>query len=140
MKPNAGLWIDHREAVIVVLSDTGEATTRIQSGVSKQLRRSSAPSEGKFKAHQAPADDSRENEFMGHLARYYDQVITSLHEAGSILIIGPGEAKGELKKRFEAHQSEARAITTEAAAPMSEHQVVARIRTHFHSEAQRRGA
>ena len=31
LKAEAGLWIDHREAFIVVLSKTGEETKRIQS-------------------------------------------------------------------------------------------------------------
>ena len=140
MKSNAGLWIDHRQAVIVVLSETGEATTLIRSDVEKQLRRSSAPSEGKFKAHQAPADDSRENEFTGHLVRYYDEIVSFLRDAGAIVIFGPGEAKDELKKRFETHKSDARAISMEAAGQMTEPQVVAQVRHHFHSDAARRGA
>jgi stalled ribosome rescue protein Dom34 len=138
MKTNAGLWLDHREAVVVVLTESGESTIRLQSGASKQLRRSSEPSEGRFKSHQAPADDSQENEFMGHLARYYDEIIASVRGAGEILIIGPGEAKGELKKRFETHKSESRVITVETAAPMTEHQVVAQVRHHYRSDAARR--
>jgi hypothetical protein len=131
MKKNAGLWIDHREAVIVVLSETGEVTTRIQSGVEKHPSRSSEPSQGKFKSHQAPADDSRENAFTGHLIRYYDEVLSSLREAGSILLIGPGEAKTELKKRLETHKGDQRTITMETAGQMTEPQVVAQVRRHF---------
>jgi hypothetical protein len=140
MKSNAGLWIDHRRAVIVLLSDAGETTTRIPSSVEKQLRRSSAPSEGKFKAHQAPADDSRENAFLGHLARYYDEIVAIVREAGSVLIIGPGEAKEELRKRFAADKHDARLITVETTGRMTEPQVVARVRRHFHHDAARRGA
>jgi hypothetical protein len=33
-------WIDHREAIIVVLTEKGEETKRIESTVEKQLRRS----------------------------------------------------------------------------------------------------
>src|ERR1035438_3974024 len=105
MKTNAGLWIDHREAIIVVLSGTREETKRIQSTVEKQLRRSAEPSNGSFEAQEVPADDSREREYTGNLARYYDEIIAYLRDAGSILIFGPGEAKGELKKRFEKHPS-----------------------------------
>jgi len=36
MKTTAGLWIDHRKAVIVVLSDKGEETRVIESNVEKQ--------------------------------------------------------------------------------------------------------
>jgi len=35
MKTLAGLWIDHREAVIVILSDKGEETRRVKSHVEK---------------------------------------------------------------------------------------------------------
>ncbi len=38
---------------------------------------------------------------MGHLKVYYDAVIACLREAESMLIFGPDEAKGELKKRLE---------------------------------------
>jgi len=51
MKQVAGLWIDHREAVIVILSDTGQKTRRVKSRVEKQLRRSGrSPSEAPFEA------------------------------------------------------------------------------------------
>lgn len=55
MKTNIGLWIDHREAVIVVLSGTMEETKRIQSTVKKQLRRLAEPSNGSFEAQEAPS-------------------------------------------------------------------------------------
>lgn len=138
MKKNAGLWIDHREAVIVVLSESGEATTRILSGVEKHPSRASEPSQGRFKSHQAPADDARENAFMGHLARYYDEVVSSVRDAGSILIIGPGEAKEELKKRLKPHESAPRTITVETAGQMTEQQIAAQVRRHFGSDALRR--
>jgi hypothetical protein len=31
MKTSVGLWLDHREAVIVMLSDKGQETTRVIS-------------------------------------------------------------------------------------------------------------
>ena len=140
MKTNAGLWIDHREAVVVVLSESGETTTRIRSGASKQPRRSSEPSEGKFKGHEAPADDSRGNELAGRLDRYYDEIVSSLRGASSILIFGPGEAKGELKKKFAAREGGPSAVAVETAGRMTEPQIAAQVRRHFHSAAARRGS
>lgn len=129
MKTNAGMWIDHREAIIVVLSESeeGDVTKRILSAVEKKH------------AQEMPADDSRQREFTEHLARYYDAIISYLQEARSILIFGPGEAKGELKKRFEARKDEARTIEVETTDNMTEHQVAARVREHFRQES-RRGA
>jgi hypothetical protein len=48
LKGEAGIWVDHREALIVILSKTGEETKRIQSNVQKQLRRTGEPSVGRF--------------------------------------------------------------------------------------------
>ena len=139
MRANAGLWIDHREAIIVVLSETGEETKRIQSSVEWQLRRLGEPSNGSFEAQERPADDSREREYTGHLAHYYDEIISYLRDVGSILIFGPGEAKGELKKRFEKHKSDTRTIAMETADKMTEPEVVAQVRHHFHADVVRRG-
>jgi hypothetical protein len=100
LKAEAGLWVDHREALIVVLSETGEETKRIQSNVQKQLRRTGEPSTGRFEYQEVPADDSRQRAYTGYLARYYDEIVAYLRNAGAVLIFGPGEAKGELKKRF----------------------------------------
>jgi hypothetical protein len=102
MKAKVGLWIDHREAFIVVLTEKGEETKRIESTVEKQLRRSGrSPSNESFEPQLVPADDTRERDYMGHLANYYDEVIACIGDAETILIFGPGEAKGELKKRME---------------------------------------
>src|ERR1035437_6725038 len=128
MKINAGLWIDHREAVVVVLSGDGHETSRIQSGAERHPRRESEPSEGKFKGHETPADDSRQNEFKGQLARYYDEGIASLGDSFSILIFGPGEAKEELKRRLETHRKDLRNIAMETSGQMTEPQVVAQVR------------
>jgi hypothetical protein len=138
MKANTGLWIDHREAIIVVLSKAGQEAKRIKSTVEKQLRRSGEPPNGPFEAQEVPADDSREREYAGHLAHYYDEIIAYLREAGAILIFGPGEAKSELKKRFEKHKSDPRITAVETADKLTEPEVVAYVRQHFQAGAIRR--
>jgi hypothetical protein len=135
LKVEAGLWVDHREAWIVVLSKTGEETKRIQSNVQKQLRRSGDPSTGRFEYQEVPADDSRQRAYTGHLARYYDEIIANLRDAGAILIFGPGEAKGELKKRFEKECSGAHIVITETTDKMTEPQIVAHVRHYFELNA-----
>ena len=91
MKRTVGLWIDHRKAIIVEVSDKGEKTKVIESKVEKQPARfagirSTAP----YEAQMVPADDSRERKFTGQLNRYYDEVVSAVREAESILIFGPG--------------------------------------------------
>jgi hypothetical protein len=132
MKTNAGVWIDHREAVIVVLTGGGPQTTRLQSAVEKQLRRSGDPDHGSFEPQEVPADDSRQREYAGHLNRYYDTIVAHLRDCEFLVIFGPGEAKGELKKRFEKHPGSAPAIALETADKMTENEIVAMVRRHFH--------
>jgi hypothetical protein len=133
-KSKAGVWIDHREAIVVVLTETGAETKRISSDVEKQLRRSGEPDHGPFEAQEVPADDSREKEYTGHLAHYYDEIIAQLREVGAILILGPGEAKGELQKRLEKVPSDTRKVAMETADKMTEPQLVALVRHHFHRD------
>lgn len=134
------MWIDHREAIIVALSKGGEEIKRIASTVEKQLRRAGDPSSGSFEAQEVPADDSRQREYTGQLTRYYDEIISYLRAAGSILIFGPSEAKGELKKRVEKDKNNVRPLAMETADKMTEEQIVAKVRYYFHQEAPRRGA
>jgi stalled ribosome rescue protein Dom34 len=139
LKAEAGLWVDHREALIVVLAKTGEEIKRIQSSAEKQLRRTGEPSVGKFEYQEVPADDSRQRAYSGYLARYYDEIVAYLRNAGAILIFGPGEAKGELKKRFEKECPGAHIVTMETTDKMTEGQIVAHVRHHFELEAAKQG-
>lgn len=136
-KPKAGVWIDHREAIIVVLTETGEETKHVLSKVEKQFRRSGEPDHGPLEAQEIPADDAREREYTGHLAHYYDEVIVQLREAGTILISGPREAKGELRKRLEKDSIDTRKVEVETADKMTEPNLVALVRHHFHRDPPR---
>ena len=132
MRTLAGLWIDHREAVIVLVSKNGRETKRIRSNVEKQLRRSGrSPSGGAFESQMVPADDSREREYGGHLARYYDEVIACLRPAEAIMLFGPGEAKGELRKRIERNKLDLRITRFETSDKMTERQVSQKVRRHY---------
>ena len=139
LKIEAGLWVDHREALIVVLSKTGEETKRIQSNAQKQLRRTGEPAMGRFEYQEVPADDSRQRAYSGYLERYYEEIVAYLRHAGAILIFGPGEAKGELKKRFEKEKTGAHIVTMETTDKMTEPQIVAHVRHHFELDAAKQG-
>jgi hypothetical protein len=132
IKTLAGLWIDHREAVIVLLSGTRQETKRIKSHVEKQSRRSGrSPSHERFESQLVPADDSREREFAGHLGNYYDEVISCIRLAEEILLFGPGEAKGELRKRIERDKLDLRVKCFETTDKMTERQISQKVRRHY---------
>ena len=64
-----------------------------------------------------------------------DVVIACLGDAESILIFGPGEAKGELKKRLEKNKLSGRIVVVETVDKMTDHQIAAKVRKHFLSES-----
>ena len=73
----------------------------------------------------------RDNKFSGHLNKYYDEVITCIGDAESILIFGPGEAKGELEKRLERKGLSGRIVGIEAVDKMTDRQIAAKVRQRF---------
>jgi hypothetical protein len=132
MDTKVGLWIDHRNAVIMHLTDRGEEMALIISNVEKQLRRSGdSTSRGSFESRHVPADDRRQRAFTGHLNIYYDAVVANIRDADSILIFGPGEAKGELKQRLERKNLDGRIVGIESADKMTDPQIAAKVRRHF---------
>ena len=128
MNRNAGLWIDHKAAIIVfAATDAGaaEETKRMESGMEKHVRFSGrAASEG-------AAEDRRDHQYAVHLDQYYDTVIAQLQDAKSILIFGPGEAKGEFKKRLEHNGLGERIVGVETTDKMTDNQVAAKVRDHY---------
>jgi hypothetical protein len=78
----------------------------------------------------APADDIQQRVSTEHLNSYYDEVISSLWNSGAILITGPGEAKGELKKRIEINNLKGRIVDVETVDKMTDPQIVAKAREH----------
>jgi hypothetical protein len=132
MTTKMGLWIDHRKAIVVAVSDKGQEIRLVISKVEKQLRRSGdSPLKGPYKAQEVPADDSRQRTFTGHLNVYYDAVIASIRDAESILIFGPGEAKDELKERLEGNNLGGRIVGIETVDKMADRQIAAKVRKHF---------
>ncbi len=132
MRTKVGLWIDHRKAIIVAITDKGEEIRLIISKVERQLRRSGdSPLEGAHDKMQAPARDSRQRTLTAHLNIYYDAVIACIRDAEFILVFGPGEAKGELKKRLKKANLSGRIVGMETVDKMTDHQIAAKVRQHF---------
>jgi hypothetical protein len=132
MRTKVGLWIDHNKAIIVAVTDKGEETGLIVSKVEKHLQRSGdSPLKGRYESQRVPADDSRQRALTGHLTIYYDAVIACLRDAESILIFGPGEAKGELKKRLEESKWGGRIAGVETVDKMTDRQIAAKVRQYF---------
>jgi len=127
-----GLWIDHNHAIIVTVSGKDVSRSRIESNVEKRVRYSGGP--GSSDSHGSRAgggEETRENRSEGQLNKYYDEVVESLRDAEAILIFGPGEAHGELKKRLEHARLGDRVVGIETVDKMTDNQITAKVRERF---------
>ena len=132
MKTNAGLWIDHRRAVVVTLSGEGEKIQEILSGVESQPgRKDGVPMDVHHESLLVKADDSHQREYTHHLNQYYAKVIAAVGHAEALLIFGPGEAKGELKRRLEDTRFAGHIPALQTTDKMTDRQIAAKVRGHF---------
>jgi hypothetical protein len=126
MQGQAGVWIDHKEAFVVFVGEGGEKTERIESGMEKHVRFS-----GRSASEEGSADDQRDRQFAVHLDRYYDEVTSHIREAESILLFGPGEAKGELEKHLVDKGLGGCIVGIETTDKMTDRQIAAKVRKYF---------
>ena len=65
------------------------------------------------------------------LVNTMEKLITTIHEAGSILIFGPGEAKYEFEKKLQRRGLSNYIVAIETTDSMTERQIVAKVRQYF---------
>jgi hypothetical protein len=132
MKTEVGLWIDHREAIVVTINKNAAELRRVLSNVERQLQRSGdSPLKGPYEAQEVPADSAQQRAFSEHLNVYYDALIASIRDADSIFIFGPGEAKIELKSRLEMHHLDGKITAIETMDKMTDGQIEMKVKEHF---------
>jgi hypothetical protein len=125
MNRKVGLWLDHKKAVIVSITNDGEERRIITSDMEHYVRYSSnVPGDGS-------EEDVRDRRFWNHLGEYYEKVIAQIGEAKSIQIFGPGEAKYELRKRLESKGMLDNIVSVDDAGSLTDRQVAKRVRERF---------
>jgi hypothetical protein len=130
MKKKIGLWIDHREAVIVALIDKGEQITRIKSDAEKQIRFAG----GSRKDGLQTTEAVRGKKLDSNLGKYFDEIIAHIRDAELIQIFGPGDAKNELTKRLDKDGLKERITEVETVDNMTDNQIAAKVREHFSTQ------
>ncbi len=132
MKRQVGVWIDHRKACIVIVTPQGEHMALVIAHVESQPRREGdSPMKGSYEPLQVPADDRRQRALSKHRNLYYDAVVAAMQNADAFYLLGPGEAKVELKKRLAKAKLAARIASIETADKMTDRQIIAKVRKFF---------
>ena len=125
MNRKAGIWIDHKEATIVSVAKDGVTTKTLKSEVGGHTRYSDRDS-------QAPGEKKFEERHTQDLNRYYNEVIRELGDPEAIFILGPGEAKLELKERLSHTMGlDGRTVSLETSDKLTEPQIIAKVKEHY---------
>lgn len=125
MNKKVGLWIDHKKAIIVSMTDDGEERRSITSDMENYVRYStSVPGDGS-------PEDMRDKRFWNHVGEYYDSVIKQIGDARAIQIFGPGDAKNELQKRLEFIGLAQYIVSIDNAEGLTDIQIAKRVRDRF---------
>jgi hypothetical protein len=127
MSAKAGVWIDHRQAILVLVTDNGNESKKFSSGTDTErstLNNSRPPTD-------FVPEDTLERKFQNNLKIFYDEVISGLNGSTTVLILGPGEAKGEFHKRLTSKKIHGLVVAVETADKMTEGQLVSKVTQYF---------
>lgn len=130
MEKYTGIWLDHRQAIIVSIAGESESRHRITSGAETRRRILGEGKQYTRMGNAFLAPEHRQEERLKHqLDKYYEAICTYVQDASDILIFGPGEAKTELEKVMRDHESLAIKLRhVETADRLTENQVAAQVR------------
>lgn len=132
MEKQIGLWIDHKKAVIVILEGKKEELQKIESNMEKHVRyKGGARGKTAYSPQFLSEETQEDRRYREHLNKYYQQVISAIGEADSLLVFGAGEAKREFEKHLTQKKNRVRNIHVETADKMTERQIAAKVRNYF---------
>jgi hypothetical protein len=129
----AGIWLDQKEAKVIILADDSEEIKTIYSQIETRER---IPGEskiyGRFGKQYLNDEKTKEIKIDAQLKRYLNEVIQTLEDKDELMIFGPGKTKKELEKLIRNHpEMYARLKEIRIAKQMTENQKVAYVKDFF---------
>ncbi len=128
MKKRIGVWLDRRKAIIVTLGENGETMQVVHSS----LEAHGHPAVGTG-AQDIVDEDSVQRQSSVQLKKYYEDIVSNIKAADYIMLMGPGEARVELRNNLERRMMGEKVLAVEPAEKMTDREVAAKIRTFFAS-------
>jgi hypothetical protein len=136
------VWIDARTATVVRRDGVDIRASRLHSDVPAHRRSTGHVRHDPGLRHGGGGSpqDAGEPRRLEHLARFLATVADRIGPDDDLVVLGPGTTREHLARRVsegDARRHAARRITSEPAAPMTDHQLVAALRTLAGEEPKR---
>jgi hypothetical protein len=131
MKTNVGIWIDQREAIIVVLTEK-EKIHHILSHVTEGNVHGGYGSSKKYLPQDAVSETGLTRKKEQQLHDFYTRVVKRLPRLDSLYIFGPGSTGKKLQKEVEkVMEYKDRIVAVEPSDSMTLNQLRAKVREVF---------
>lgn len=137
------VWIDAREAIVVSWRDGGARLERFESEVpahhraTGHVRHDPAMRHGGGGGPQSAGEPHR----LEHLERFVEEIADRLAPEDVLLILGPGTVHERLERHVsesDTHHGRHREIACEASPPLTDRQLIERLREFAGAETRRR--
>lgn len=129
MAIQAGVWLDHKQAIVVLQTDQGQEIKKIAA--SDEQPAGGAKAKNAYTPNDFIAEDKQERKRANHIQKYFDEVLACIRGAEALLILGPGEAKGEFHKRLVSKKIRVGTVAQETTGKLTDRQIVAKVSQHF---------
>jgi len=124
------VWIDHSRAVVAAIDDGEESLETIASNAGRHVRAGGGWRTATPWGPQASNDErSRERKYDNRLGEFYRDVIRHIGQPDELVVMGPAQAKQELKAEIEESLLRDVHVVLETAGEMTDPQVLARLRS-----------
>jgi hypothetical protein len=129
----AGVWIDHKEAIIVFPEGDQTRLDSVESNAESHFHPSGGWKASGSSVAQAVSNEHKAEERRKHqLHKFYQAVIQKLSDVESIYILGSGGAKHELAEEFrKAKASHGRIAAIEGSDKLTRNQIVAKVKAFW---------
>jgi hypothetical protein len=141
MQKTAAIWIDHRRAVVVLITEKGEQVRQITSSIEKQLRQCGRKeARATYESSSPETGGSRERDFRSGPANFYDEIIACLDGITTVLVFGAGDAKDELQKRIRGKSFFGPMVSLEEAGKKTDAEIIDMLRKRILEDGSESGS
>ncbi|MBP7635036.1 hypothetical protein KBA41_12775 [Candidatus Ozemobacteraceae bacterium] len=129
MEKQIGVWVDHRKAVIVTIWEEKETVQIVHSSLETTGHPLGVASQ--YGGQDMQADDTLQRHSATYLKKFYADIASYVKNADSIMLMGPGEAKVELRKNLESRMMGDNIVEVIPADKLTEREVTLKVRAYY---------
>ena len=136
MKKNIGIWIDTKQAVIIKLSNNGEAIKKIESNIETRERvEGEGKKFGRFGSQYLTYEKHRLNRKNEQTNQYFKNLLKEVQNCDAVVIFGPSKMKTLFAKEIQGNmQLSNKLVGVSNSDLITENQMVAWVKNHYNSQ------